>query len=156
MRRQRSKTSGGGTSDNISSYNCAIIIYGNMSRTRHSNGSGLPDHKSEVTRRGQLGKVEEGIEILERYKISETDHYVENLGILKWFVDGSHNVHWDCKGHGGAMFTMGKGAVSSYTRKKLNTRSLTKTELVVADVYMPEMLWIAPEQYQHSTADDKW
>ena len=37
---------------------------------------------------------------------------VENLGILKWYVDGSHNVHWDCKGHRGAMFTTEKGAVS--------------------------------------------
>jgi hypothetical protein len=41
------------------------------------------------------------------------------------------------------MFTMGKGAVSSYSRKvKLNTRSSTETELVVADMYMPEMLWL--------------
>jgi len=40
------------------------------------------------------------------------------------------------------MFTLGKGAVSSYSRKvKLNTRSSTETELVVADMYMPEMLW---------------
>ena len=67
---------------------------------------------------------------------------VEDLGILKWYVDGSHNTHWDCKGHGGAMFTMGKGATSSYLQKvKLNTRSSTETELVVSDMYMPEMLW---------------
>ena len=40
------------------------------------------------------------------------------------------------------MFTMGKGATSSYSRKvKLNTRSSTETELVVSDIYMPEMLW---------------
>jgi hypothetical protein len=67
---------------------------------------------------------------------------VENLGLLKWYVDGSHNVHWDCKGHGGAMFTMGKGLAPSYSRKiKLNTRSSTETELLAADMYMPEMLW---------------
>ncbi len=30
---------------------------------------------------------------------------VDSLTMLKWYVDGSHNVHWDCKGHGGAMFT---------------------------------------------------
>ena len=52
-------------------------------------------------------------------------------------------MHWDCKGHRGAMFTMGKGTISSYLRKvKLNTRSSTETELVVADMYMPEMLWL--------------
>jgi hypothetical protein len=40
------------------------------------------------------------------------------------------------------MFTMGKGATSSYSRKlKLNTRSSTETELVACDMYMPEMLW---------------
>ena len=37
---------------------------------------------------------------------------------------------------------MGKGAVSSYSRKvTLNTKSLTKMEVLVADMYMPEMLW---------------
>jgi hypothetical protein len=40
------------------------------------------------------------------------------------------------------MFTMGKGATSSYSQKvKLNTRSSTETELVVSDMYMPVMLW---------------
>ncbi len=67
---------------------------------------------------------------------------VEDLGISKWYVDGSHNTHWDCKEHGGAMFTMGKGVTSSYSRKvKLNTRSSMETELVVSDMCMPEMLW---------------
>ena len=37
---------------------------------------------------------------------------------------------------------LGGGAVSSYSRKlKLNTRSSTESELVSADMYMPEMLW---------------
>jgi hypothetical protein len=59
----------------------------------------------------------------------------------KWYVDGSHNVHWDCKGHGGAMFMLGKGAISNYSRKvKLDTRSLTETELYMAGMFMPEML----------------
>ena len=67
---------------------------------------------------------------------------VESKEILKWYVDGSHNVHWDCKGHGGAIFTLGKGAISSYSRKmKMNTRSSTETELLGADMFMPEMLW---------------
>ena len=35
------------------------------------------------------------------------------------------------------------GALSSYSRKlKLNTRSSTESELVTADMYMPEMLWL--------------
>jgi hypothetical protein len=41
------------------------------------------------------------------------------------------------------MFSMGKRAAESYLRKmKMNTRSLTETELVGADMFMPEMLWL--------------
>jgi hypothetical protein len=88
------------------------------------------------------GKLKRVLKYLNGMKYLKLSISVENLGILKWYVDGLHNVHWDCKGYGGAMFTMGKGAVSSYSRKvKLNTRSLTEMELVVADMYMPEMLW---------------
>ncbi len=67
---------------------------------------------------------------------------IDSLEIMKWYVDGSHNVHWDCKGHGGALFMMGKGATSSCSRKmKVNTQSLTETELIAADMFMPEILW---------------
>ena len=53
--------------------------------------------------------------------------------------------HTMCTGtakEGGAVFLLGQGASLSYSRKlKLNTRSSTKTELVTADMYAPEMLW---------------
>ncbi len=87
------------------------------------------------------GKLKRLLKYLNGTKYLKLSISVENLGILKWYVDGSHNVHWDCKGYGGVMFTMGKGAASSYSRKVINTRSSTETELMVADIYMPEMLW---------------
>jgi len=88
------------------------------------------------------GKLKRVLKYLNGTKYLTLNLSVENLGVLKWFVDGSHNVHWDCKGHGGAMFTMGKGATTSYSRKvKLNTRSSTEMELVTAGMFMPEMLW---------------
>ncbi len=41
------------------------------------------------------------------------------------------------------MFTKGKGATSSYLRKmKVNTQSLNEMELIAADMFMPEMLWM--------------
>ena len=81
------------------------------------------------------GKLKRVLKYLNGTQYLKLNLSVDNLGVLKWFVDGSHNVHWDCKGHGGAMFTMGKGATLSYSRKlKLNTRSLTETELVAADM----------------------
>jgi hypothetical protein len=89
------------------------------------------------------GKLKRVLKYLNGTKYLKLKISVEDLGILKWYVDGSHNTHWDCKGHGGAMFTMGKGATSSYSRKvKLNTRSSTETELILSDMYMPEMLWL--------------
>jgi hypothetical protein len=88
------------------------------------------------------GKMKRVLKYLNGTKCLKLNLSVNDLGLLKWYVDGSRNVHWGCKGHGGAMFTMSKGATSSYSRKvKLNTRSLTKTELVTVDMFMPEMLW---------------
>jgi hypothetical protein len=81
------------------------------------------------------GKLKCVLKYLNRTKYLKLKLSVVNLGLLKWYVDGSHNVHWDCRGHGGAMFTLGKGATNSHSRKvKLNTRSLMETELVTADM----------------------
>ena len=63
------------------------------------------------------GKLKRVLKYLNRTKYLKLTLSVGNLGVLKWYIDGSHNVHWDCKGHGGALFTMGKGATSSYSRK---------------------------------------
>ena len=88
------------------------------------------------------GKLKRVLKYLNGTRYLKLRLTVESMGMLKWYVDGSHNVHWDCKGHGGAVFTLGKGATSSYSRKvKSNTRSSTETELLTADMYMPEMLW---------------
>ena len=88
------------------------------------------------------GKLKRVLKYLNGTKYLKLNLSVDNLGLLKWFVDGSHNIHWDCKRHGGAMFTMGKGATCSYLQKvKLNTMSSTKAELVAGNMYMPEMLW---------------
>ncbi len=98
---------------------------------------------------------------------------VDDLGMLKWYVDRSHNVHWDCKDHAGTMFTLGQGAVTSYLRKvKFNTKSSTKTELFGADMYMPEVLWTLyfiqsqgvrrgdysalSRQQKYTTTDEEW
>ena len=67
---------------------------------------------------------------------------IESMGVIKWFIDGSHNTHWDCKGHCGAMMVTRYGDIYSYSRKiKVNNRSSTETELVSVDAYMPEVLW---------------
>ncbi len=88
------------------------------------------------------GKLKCVLKYLDGTKCLKLRLTVGSLAVLKWYVDGLQNVHWDCKGHGGAMFSLGRGAASSYSRKlKLNTRSSTETELVTADMFMPEILW---------------
>ena len=76
---------------------------------------------------------------MRRLKITLT---IESMGLIKWFIDGWHNTHWECKGHSGAMVVMGCGAISSYSRRiKVNTRSSTDTVLVLVDACTPEVLW---------------
>jgi hypothetical protein len=63
--------------------------------------------------------------------------------IIKWWVDGSHGVHFDMRGHTGGMVSLGKGALMlTPTRQKLNTRSSTETELVAAEYMMPQIIYI--------------
>jgi hypothetical protein len=63
------------------------------------------------------GKLKQMLKYLNGTKYLKLQLSVDNLGLLKWFVDTSHNTHWDCTGHGGAMFTMGRGAATSYSRR---------------------------------------
>ena len=70
----------------------------------------------------------------------------DNLSVMKWWVDASHLTHMDCKGHTGAMMSLGEdgtGAVTSISPKyRINIKSSTKSELVSADQVLPQALWI--------------
>ncbi len=63
------------------------------------------------------GKLKRVLKYLNRTKYLKLKLSVDDLGLLKWYVDGLHNVHWDCQGHGGAMFTLGIGATNSYQER---------------------------------------
>jgi hypothetical protein len=66
----------------------------------------------------------------------------DSLIDITWLVDGSFRVHWDSKGHTGAMMVMGKGAIVNISRKhKMNVASSTESKLVsIADV-LGMILW---------------
>ena len=64
------------------------------------------------------------------------------LSVFKWWVDVSYTIHDDCKGHTGAIITIGKGAVTRFSRKKrIQGKSYTEDELIVADDAIPQALW---------------
>jgi hypothetical protein len=67
---------------------------------------------------------------------------IDNVRIVKWYVDAAYAVHSDYKSHTGATMTFGKGAIQTISRKqKLNTRSSTEAELVAADDAAVMILW---------------
>ena len=68
--------------------------------------------------------------------------YANSASILKWWVDGSHVVHPTLHGHSGSCLSLGQGMpISGSMKQKLNTCSSTEIELVVADDFMPMILW---------------
>jgi hypothetical protein len=63
-------------------------------------------------------------------------------GMLKWWIDGSHGVHPNMRGHTGGGLSLGRGfPIATSTKQKLNTRSSTESELVAVDQMMPAILW---------------
>ncbi len=59
-----------------------------------------------------------------------------------WFMDGSHQVHEDCREQIGCLMTMGKGAaISSLNVMKCNTQGSTETELISIHNKLPDIIW---------------
>ena len=36
---------------------------------------------------------------------------VENISLIRWWVDASYNFHWDSRGHNGDIILLGKGSI---------------------------------------------
>ena len=52
-------------------------------------------------------------------------------GMLKWYIDGSYDVHPNMRGPTGVGLTMGRGfPISALSKQKTNTRSFTELEIV--------------------------
>jgi hypothetical protein len=42
---------------------------------------------------------------------------------IYWYIDGSHQIHKDCRGQTGSLVTFGAGAVASFlSKQKYNTK----------------------------------
>ena len=66
----------------------------------------------------------------------------DNDQIIRWHVDASYASHDDMKSHTGACVSIGKGMISSYSRKqKVNTRSSTEAELIGIDDMISKIIW---------------
>jgi hypothetical protein len=88
------------------------------------------------------GKLKRLLKYLKGTRHMKLTLSVENLNFIRWWVDASYNVHDDCRGQTGAMMSLGRGAVISFSRKqKLNVRSSCEGELVGIDDALPLILW---------------
>ncbi len=67
---------------------------------------------------------------------------IDDLCVVKTWVDAAFATHHDMCSHTGGYITMGKGALyASSKRQKLNTKSSTEAELVGAGDFLPQTIW---------------
>ena len=61
---------------------------------------------------------------------------------MQTFVDSSHAVHQDMKGHTGGVITFGSGVLSTMSSKqKMNSRCTNETEVIGNSEYLPRNIW---------------
>ena len=66
---------------------------------------------------------------------------VDDVGIIKWFVDASYAIQDDCHGHTGATMTLEQGMVTSFfCKQRVNEKSSTEAELIGVDEALPQIL----------------
>ena len=88
------------------------------------------------------GKLRRVLKYLKGTKYMKLTLTIDNMSMIRWWVDASDRTHHDCKGHTGSMMSLGGGAiVSSSTKHKINTKSSTESELVALDDALPMILW---------------
>jgi hypothetical protein len=66
----------------------------------------------------------------------------DSLDTLYTWVDASHAVHMNMRGHTGGIISMGKGMLHcKSSTQKINTKSTTESELVGVSEYLPYDIW---------------
>jgi hypothetical protein len=88
---------------------------------------------------GKLKRVLKYLNGTRRLKLTLS---ADSMSSIHWYVDASHQTHDDCRGHTGALMTLGRGAtLSSSTKQKLNTKSSTESEIVGLHDKTGVILW---------------
>ena len=66
---------------------------------------------------------------------------VDTMYVIKCWADAPHHTHMDCRGHTGAMASLGKGSAVSYPGKhKINKKISMDSEIISADGMLVKML----------------
>jgi hypothetical protein len=66
----------------------------------------------------------------------------DSLSNIVWYVDASHQLHDNCKGHTGPILTFGRGATtSSSTQHKVPAKSSCKSKIIGLYDKLSDVLW---------------
>ncbi len=66
----------------------------------------------------------------------------DSLTLSRWWVEAAYTVNNNCRGHTGVVMSSGQEMTLSYSwKQKINTKSLTETELVGVDNALGYILW---------------
>ena len=89
-----------------------------------------------------MGKPKRMLKYLKGTRGFELTLSVDDMSIIKWWVDTSCATYEGCEGHTGSMITMGKGAItSSSCNQKIQGESSAEDELIGVNDTLPQALW---------------
>jgi hypothetical protein len=67
---------------------------------------------------------------------------IDNMSVLKTWVDAAYALHMDMRSHTGGAIMMGMGILyGKSSKQKLNTKSCTEAEVVGASDFLPQTIW---------------
>ncbi len=88
------------------------------------------------------GKLRRVLKYLKGAKHMKLTLTIDDLLMIRWWVDASDRTHMDCNGHTASIISLGGGTcVSSLTKHKTNIKSSTDSELIAVDDAISMILW---------------
>ena len=67
----------------------------------------------------------------------------DSLEQIDTFLDSSHAVHPDMRGHTGGTITMGTGIIhGKASKQKMNSKSTNETKMIGDSKYLPYVIWV--------------
>ena len=114
-----------------------------MGTAQHTCRGVILYNNNDRTRLGQQEKLSCVLKLLQIMRNLLLNLELDGFRMIKWWADATITVHHDMKNHtSGEMFTGNGAAYSALSKQKLNTKSLTESELVGVYDLMSQIIWM--------------
>ena len=88
------------------------------------------------------GKLKRVLKYLNSTRFLRPTLVAPSLSNIIWYMDASHQLHDDCKGHTGSILTFGRGAATSSSNKhKIPSKSSCESEIIGLYDKIGDILW---------------